>query len=201
MTCKHTPAINEAAEHIETALNALALAYRDPEDKKVPLDNITHVLLDQTAKILDFKMDGLGYTGALKQLVAVALELIEDFIEEEYQQSKIYAEIERLIAVAIEDPKVKYAAFDYDEEGYVLNDLGRTAIDGKVVVRAKHDEFWGKGKDYESKPVANPTWLDLAVLADEQIKTTGDYSHIFFEDVIVKEEKDGIKYVQLFMGS
>jgi hypothetical protein len=72
------------------------------------------------------------------------------------------------------DRKVFYAV------GSLMND---TAIVGTVVMAAEHDGFWGMGEDYVSEPITNPTWLELAVLADKMIRTTGDYHHIFFENV------------------
>lgn len=63
-------------------------------------------------------------------------------------------------------------------------DMNDIAIEGKAVLVAPFDEFWAdEGEDYRSEVVENPTWLDLAVLADEAINTTGDYHHHFFEGI------------------
>ena len=72
------------------------------------------------------------------------------------------------------DRKVFYST------GRLMND---TAIVGTVVMAADADGYFGAGDDYVSEPVTNPTWLELAVLADKMIRTTGDYHHIFFEGV------------------
>lgn len=80
--------------------------------------------------------------------------------------------------------------------------MDKVAIVGTVVLMAKHDEFWGEGKDYLSEPVTNPTWLDLAILADEAIVATGDYHHQFFEGVAPNGKGiSGNTVYEFFMGS
>jgi len=84
-----------------------------------------------------------------------------------------------------------------------LNNLKQVAVSGKVMVIQEHDEFWGEGKTYQSKVLENPTWLDLAVVANEMIQVTGDYHHIFLEAVAPRKTKTprGVKIYKFVMGS
>lgn len=61
--------------------------------------------------------------------------------------------------------------------------------------------YIGKGKDYISQLVENPTWLEVAQLADDMIQITGDYHHVYLEGIEVIEEKDGVKKAIFCMGS
>ena len=45
------------------------------------------------------------------------------------------------------------------------------------------DDVAIKGKDYISKLVTNPTWLEIAVLSNDMIKITGNKKHVFLEGV------------------
>lgn len=79
---------------------------------------------------------------------------------------------------------VFYSAYPTNKMGDALNNLNDTAIVGTVVLVAETDEFWGEGGNYISEPITNPTWLELAVLANKMIVTTGDYHHKFFENIV-----------------
>lgn len=57
------------------------------------------------------------------------------------------------------------------------------------------------GTDYTSPIVENPTWLQVAILANEMIKTTGDTHHIFLESIQLVKEENGIKQMEFWMGS
>ena len=81
---------------------------------------------------------------------------------------------------------IRYSAYIVDKEGIPINNLDDIAVKGKVRFYQKHDEFYGKGKDYVSKVVENPTWLDVSKLANNMIKVTGDKHHIFLEGVSKK---------------
>lgn len=103
------------------------------------------------------------------------------------------------IESVVKDPYVRYSAFHIDNGFKMINDIDDVAMKGKVKFYHKYDSFWdksGKGKDYESKMITNPTWLDVCVMADEMIRTTCDMHHIFLEDI----EKKGNK-VYFVMGS
>ncbi|MEQ8785062.1 MAG: hypothetical protein RIC55_02130 [Pirellulaceae bacterium] len=106
------------------------------------------------------------------------------------------------IAERIEGERVVcFSAFPSDDDRLPIDNLDDVPIQGKVIFRAEADDFWGEGHDYESDVVDSPTWLEVAVLADEMIKTTGDYHHQFLERVRVIDEEDGVKVARFSMGS
>ena len=102
---------------------------------------------------------------------------------------KPHAELEKIL-----DRRHVFYSVDAD-----MNDI---AIMGKAVIEMPYDGFWGEGEDYRSEVVENPTWLDLAVLADAAIRTTGDYHHSFFEGIRYrKDEKYDVEVYHFIMGS
>jgi hypothetical protein len=68
---------------------------------------------------------------------------------------------------------------------------------------------------YQSPLLADPTWNELMKIADEVIKTTGDWHHVYLENVVEVETPDlmalaaahddedvpEVKFYQLGMGS
>ena len=80
--------------------------------------------------------------------------------------------------------------------------MNEVAIEGKAILVSDYDNFWGEGGNYRSDVVENPTWLDLALLADTAIRTTGDTHHQFFENIReVGEDTDGVSVYRFIMGS
>lgn len=75
-----------------------------------------------------------------------------------------------------------YSAYDFDENGDPVDNLDKVALEGTVRFynRPSGDP---RGKNYFSEPVTDPTWLQVAVLANEMIKTTRFFSHKFLEGV------------------
>jgi hypothetical protein len=61
------------------------------------------------------------------------------------------------------------------------------AFEGKYVVVAEADEFWGgeKSQRYQSSVLLNPTWAVLYRCAKAQQKRTKDLHHSFFEGAYV----------------
>ena len=103
---------------------------------------------------------------------------------------KPHAELEKIL-----DKRHVFYSVDAD-----MNDC---AFVGKAIMVMLYDGFWGEGEPYRSEVVENPTLLELAVLADEAIRTTGDYHHSFFEGIRhwgVKD-KDSMTEYYFVMGS
>lgn len=99
---------------------------------------------------------------------------------------------------------VFYSAYKSDKDDEPIYNLDKVAVKGKAVFVREGDEFWGgkKALDYKSAVVENPTWLQLAVIADEAIRITRDEHHVFFEGIEnTKKKMDGIKVYELIMGS
>lgn len=81
-----------------------------------------------------------------------------------------------------------------DEDGteWVKNNLHEIPFSGKVMV---------KRGGYKSKVVENATWEQIALLADESIEKLDDYDHVFLEKAWVSGIRNGVKIIELFMGS
>ena len=104
-------------------------------------------------------------------------------------------------------PKVMYSAYGTDGDATVDN-LDDTAFFGKCCFVHKFEERWlcddaPPGRhSYTSRIVTNPTWLEIAVLANEMMLATGDYHHCFLEGI---EQSgialDGVSILRFCMGS
>ncbi len=108
-------------------------------------------------------------------------------------------------ALGGEYPKVSFSAYECDADDNPINNLNEVAIEGRCMLMAKRDEFWGgkESEDYSSPVLENPTWLEVSVLANAAIKTTNDFHHRFLEDVVDTEvdNMDGIAVYIFAMGS
>jgi hypothetical protein len=59
--------------------------------------------------------------------------------------------------------------------------------------------FFGNGESYLSPVVENPTWLQVAIIANDAICATESHHHVFLEGIsLVKRVKDGAVYALLF---
>lgn len=86
-----------------------------------------------------------------------------------------------------------YSAYENDKETDIpIDNLDEIPHKGTFVVVSEYESFWdstgGQGEIYISEPVTNPTWLELAVLANESMHVTGDYHHCFLEAANVSED-------------
>ena len=82
----------------------------------------------------------------------------------------------------------------------MLNDnLDKAPIEGKVIFIREKDSF--AIAPYQSELFENPTWLEICGCANDSIIQTGDYHHVFLEDVYIEGEEDGVKIAKLIMGS
>jgi hypothetical protein len=97
-------------------------------------------------------------------------------------------------------PVVLYSAYRTRDD-LPIDNLDEIAIHGKVQFHAEHDPFWGHGNHYTSAIIDSPTWLDVAVLGNQMIKTTRDFHHQFLEGVRVVNECNGVKHAKFLMGS
>ena len=78
---------------------------------------------------------------------------------------------------------VSYSNFGKDKKGIPINNIDNIAVNGTIKIYKKHDPYCEKSTDYESEPIKNPTWLDIAKLANNMIKITGNKQHIFLEGI------------------
>lgn len=90
---------------------------------------------------------------------------------------------------------VIYSAYDYDEWDNPSDNLNEVPIKGKVV-------FFNSYETFDSGVYENPTWLDIAVIANRMIIETKDYHHVYLEAVDVFDA-DGNENLmaKLVMGS
>ena len=82
---------------------------------------------------------------------------------------------------------VYFSAYKLDSDKVPIDNLDDVPIPGRVVVRGARDRRRGGqlSKDYESPIMESPTWLDLCVIAHDQIVATRDRVHRYLENVEV----------------
>lgn len=88
-----------------------------------------------------------------------------------------------------------------DVDGYRFLDV---AIKGRCVISYRtYDTFSHTGNTYYCSPLLNnPSWMDVARIADAAIKHTGDYHHIYLEAVrFIAANPNGVAIYELRMGS
>lgn len=96
---------------------------------------------------------------------------------------------------------VQFAAYRMDAREMPIDNLDETAVVGSVQIVQDHDPFWGKGQDYRSATLADPTWMEVAAIADEMIGVTGDKQHCYLEGFTRLRNENGIEVLELDMGS
>lgn len=122
---------------------------------------------------------------------------------------KTFDKMERRVAKAIKasNPKQKvrviYSAYKSDKDDEPIDNLDEIAAKGKVVLVQEADEFWGgpSSKPYRSPVLENPTWLQVAVCANEMIETTRDGHHVFLEGLYKGKREGDVMVYEFAMGS
>ena len=89
---------------------------------------------------------------------------------------------------------VRFAAYAY--AGF--DNLDEVAAEGLVVLY--HDNLYG-GRPWSSGLLNRPTWLQVAVAANEAIIKTRDPDHHFLEYISFRERANGVNHYKLGMGS
>ena len=98
-----------------------------------------------------------------------------------------------------DEMKVEFSAFKFDKSENPVDNLDEVPIQGKVkFFRPKGS--WSDMR-YDSQVMDSPTWLDICVVANDMIRLSGDYHHIFLEAVDVVCEENGVKVAKFSMGS
>lgn len=108
--------------------------------------------------------------------------------------------IQKRVRTAIGKPcMLEYAAYDFDSAGALLDNLDTICFEGQCLVeqdRPDHDE------PFRSDVLNNPTWLELAKVANAMILATNpDTDHRFLEGVHVRREEGDVTILGLDMGS
>lgn len=123
--------------------------------------------------------------------------------------SQIIDQVEQRVEVAIlADGQEKMLINPYygikDDVAYDC--LDEVAVEGKVILWADKNPFWGgrKSQEFFSEVLENPTWLRVNVEANRMMAVVLDPHHVFVEGInrFKKLEKgDGIKVYEFSMGS
>lgn len=79
---------------------------------------------------------------------------------------------------------VLFSAYPTDAEDLPVDNLDEVAADGPVVFEHNDELKRGDGRPYLSTLVESPTWLQVCVLANDAIHTTGDTHHVFLEALV-----------------
>ena len=101
------------------------------------------------------------------------------------------------------EPVVTYTAYPF--EMVPVDNLSKVAIKGKVRFVQPYNERFdhsGSGGDYISELLESPTMLEVALLAEDMIRTTGDRHHHCLEAlrVAVEQPEEGVKHLNFCMG-
>jgi hypothetical protein len=120
--------------------------------------------------------------------------------EEEYESrmDRINARVE----ARFPDGAITYSAYPEDENGLPIDNLDEIAINGRCYLKATYNSFWGKGKDYLSAELNNPTWWHVLECANASVAVTGDEHHVFLEGVDETGDKHkGVPVYEMQFGS
>ena len=113
---------------------------------------------------------------------------------------------------------VSYSAYHSDDDDIYYDNLDEVAVEGRVQFVEEVDTPNSMGmvmgnvpydtrKNYVSPVMENPTWLEVALLANDMINCTGDNHHIFLEAIypsdskFTLDEKSFVKVYKFSMGS
>jgi len=131
--------------------------------------------------------------------------LADKFLEDCGEGSKLNTE-NRIAQAIAGEVHVQYLVSGLDADTEPVDNLDEIAATGKVVLVQKVDPSWEalsgeKGKDYRSEVLDNPTWLQVAVCANEMIKTVRDFSHIRLESLNQVGKEGEVTIYSFVMGS
>jgi len=107
----------------------------------------------------------------------------------------------RVCAAVVGPCLVRFAAFDALDAGPLAAVLDAVAFEGRCQFLREHVAFWGEGRDYTSPVFDSPTWLDVAVAANEMLKTTGDEHHVFLAGISQMFRLDDVTVLRFEMDS
>jgi hypothetical protein len=96
---------------------------------------------------------------------------------------------------------VVFSAYKLDSDKVPIDNRDDVPITGKVQIKGIRDRSRGHlSKDYESLIMESPTWLDLCVIANDQILATRDRVHRYVENVEVVGNTADIQIAILRLG-
>jgi len=105
----------------------------------------------------------------------------------------------RVKAALGDDVRVIYEAYDYDDEDLPVDNLDQQAHKGRIRFVAEDPN---DGETFESETLENPTWLDVARVANQMLIALNDHHHVYLEGFdIVKRPKGDAAIAEFSMGS
>jgi hypothetical protein len=111
-----------------------------------------------------------------------------------------FDKIQQRVANAIKGKcYVQFSAYQQDKHGLPVDNLDEVAFHGKVKFVIKQDSW--RADTYMSPVITNPTWLDVAILANEMIKQTKDTHHVYLEDIEATGKQGEVTILEFVMGS
>jgi hypothetical protein len=98
---------------------------------------------------------------------------------------------------------VVFSAYGLDADKVPIDNLDDVPVPGKLIIRGKRDPNHGtyRSKDYESPIMDGPTWLDLCVIANDQMVTTRNRDHRYLEHVEVVGNMGDIQIAAFCLGA
>jgi hypothetical protein len=94
-------------------------------------------------------------------------------------------------------------AINADDGNTYVSQRAVAVLHPSVRVVGSGCDYFGNGSPYRGAVLCYPTWRKLLGEATRQMKTTGDYHHIFLENwsAADKQPEDGVLHINLHMGS
>jgi hypothetical protein len=129
---------------------------------------------------------------------------VRELVSAEDQHSARYAErletMQTRIAEALHTaPIVRFSAYKVDGHDLPIDNLNEIVFSGRCkFIQRKRP--WNI-RSYESAILTNPTWLAVAVLANEAILITEDTHHVYLEGLEQLQPEIDIAVLELVMGS
>ncbi len=96
---------------------------------------------------------------------------------------------------------VFFSAYARDADKVPVDNLDDVPVPGKLQIKRSRVRKIQRSEDYESAILENPSWLDLCVIANEQITVTRDRDHRYLEDIEIIEVIDGVQIAALRLES
>ena len=154
----------------------------------------------------DVKWDGKPWktiTYACEEILSLSMDIIDKGATTTSKYKIISRSIDDTINAAIKakNPEAKchviYSAYDSDENGDPINNLDDIAATGPVVFES--NSYYGH--DFSVRLI-DPTWLDVAVVANDMIIETQDFHHIYLEGImVIRGDHQDVSYATINMGS
>lgn len=105
----------------------------------------------------------------------------------------------RLKAALGDDVRVVYEAYEFDDDERPVDNLDKRAHKGRIRFVAEDPN---DGETFESDVLENPTWLDVARVANQMLIALNDHHHVYLEGIdIVKKPKGEPVIAEFSMGS